>query len=1183
MYFYKPNEYQNAMLNIEHIYPCTSVCCIGGIMPFDNTVNKDMVIKAAKEVVRLTPAIRLRFDAEERLYVSEEPAVLEELNLPEVSDNTVFAEKLMHEPINLINSPLYQFKYITTSTGEFGFMKIHHILGDHAALLVFFRELEKIYFQLENGTYTQQEPDTRYIENGISEYIQDFGASEAYYKKRIEQFDGELTGYKLRSTASGVFRYKLTDKESEQILTFCKTNSIKPESVFYAGLAFYQKKTTGAKDAIFGRVLMNRGRREINVFGLYANTIPIFIRAIDDFVSVCKRASAELLESVMHSSYPLNRILADNGLKERCFNMAVSFISAGLMPKFKMAEPQKIFNGNIELPMRLHIMHKKQTIEFHLEYAKELYSEASAEAFIKSLLCIIDTGIKGMEPECRTEDDKRSYENLNDVKYLKAESTVSRMFSEYARKHSSETAVVFDGEALSFGDVENMANVIAEAVSGCKVVGISMGRCKYFVPAMLGVLKAGGAYMPLAPNANPPPECDVILTLSQLEATDSCQTVLVDKLNYSSPEYRDFSKQASEAYLMRTSGSSGVPKTVKISNASLYLRLKWMHDEYSLSRRILQKTNAGFDVSGWELLCGAFGGCCIMVKDGDERDLAAICRYIDSFEIEMIHFVPSMLRLFLKYIEKGSHTSLKKVISSGEALDAASVKLFYEKLPDAVLYNLYGPTECTIDVTSYCCTGNEEIIPIGKPVYNTGIHIVLPCKEVAPRGVKGEIVVTGELVGMGYTQTTGGYGDFKGERAYYTGDIGYLGFDGYIYYCGRKDSQVKMSGKRMDLAETERFILSIDGVSAAAAIYDGGRVFAYYSADEPIDNIMACMAKLTERLPAAFIYVKNMPFSASGKINRTALIKLKPETNSAPPSNETERIILETAEAELNQGEIKVSIGVEDNLFDAGLDSLAALSFMIRLEEQGFSLTVQDIYANPTVRMLAARENTPRPLVRLSGRKSDKALCCFPYAGGEPQAFAKIAEEYENETLAVNYDFFDDKSDIEKIAKQVCEALKERSEIRIAASCAGSAAALETAVKLEATGVKIDGIYIMGSLPSVVPGGMNPWRKAGKAITKAMLSRMVQLPKGFTPEKFLRDTDRYFSYMSKSKPRISAQAYIAFAEGDSFTRGFRKKSGLWDEYFRNECVISVFKTDNHYFISEIDELMKKMEGGGVHE
>ncbi len=114
-------------------------------------------------------------------------------------------------------------------------------------------------------------------------------------------------------------------------------------------------------------------------------------------------------------------------------------------------------------------------------------------------------------------------------------------------------------------------------------------------------------------------------------------------------------------------------------------------------------------------------------------------------------------------------------------------------------------------------------------------------------------MVTGELVGMGYTQTTGGYGDFKGERAYYTGDIGYLGFDGYIYYCGRKDSQVKMSGKRMDLAETERFILSIDGVSAAAAIYDGG-FFAYYSADEPIDNIMACMAK-THGAVAGSIYI----------------------------------------------------------------------------------------------------------------------------------------------------------------------------------------------------------------------------------------------------------------------------------------------------------------------------------------
>lgn len=1183
MCFYKPNEYQNALLNIDHIYNGTAVCNIGGIMPFEKTVKKELVMKAVEEFVRFTPSARLRVDSEERLYVSDESAVWEEVYLPEMGDCTPYAQKLLDEPMNLINSPLYQFKYIITSTGEFGFMKMHHMLGDYAALQVFFKELEKIYFQLEEGTYTEREQNWSYIENAVMNCPKNFGESEEYYKKRIEEFEGDLTGYKLHSTEADVLHYRLTEDEGEQILSFAKENSVKPEGIFYAGLAFYQKLITGAENSVFGRVLMNRTRRTMNVFGLYANTVPVFVKTEDDFLSVCKNISKELSEGVAHSAYPLNRILSDNRLKERCFNIAVSFISAGLIARLKIAEPQRIFTENIELPMRLHIFKKKRSIELYLEYARELYSKEAAEAFIKSLLCVIETGIKGVKVKCFTGGDNAAYERLNDVKCLNAETTVSRMFSEYARDHISETAIIYDNEKLTFGDVENMANVIAEAVKGYNVVGLGMGRCRYFIPAMLGVLKAGGAYMPVGANVNPPSECDVILTLSEYEKTDDFPRILVDKLSYETSDYTDCSSGESVAYMMRTSGSSGVPKTVKISNASLYLRLKWMHHEHSLKRRILQKTNAGFDVSGWELLCVAFGGCSVMMKDGEERDLAAICRYIDSFDIEMVHFVPSMLRLFLKYIKKENHKSLKAVISSGEALDAPSVKLFYDKLPGAVLHNFYGPTECTIDVTSYCCIGNEEVIPIGKPVYNTAIYIALPSKTIAPQGVKGEIVVTGDLVGMGYTSCTGGYGNFNGEKAYYTGDIGYLGFDGNIYYCGRKDSQVKMRGKRMDLAEIESFILNIEGVTAAAAIYDGGRVFAYYSSAKPIENIMTEMAKITERLPAAFIYVLDMPFSASGKIDRNALVKLKPETNTTPPENETERIILELAEAELNKGKIKVSIGVEDNLFNAGLDSLATLSFMIRLEERGLSFTVQDIYANPTVRMLARRENEPRPLIRLGGRKSDKVLCCFPYAGGQPQAFTKIAKECDYETLSVNYDFFDDELDIEEIADRIFEELKGRSEVRIAASCIGSAMAIETARKLEASGVKLDGIYIMGSLPTVLPGGMNPWRIAGEKITKSILSRMTDLPKGFSIKNFLRDTDKYFSYMQKNKPVISAQGYIAFAEGDSFTKGFRKKCKLWDRYFKNESIISVFRTDNHYFASEVDELIKKMESGGVYE
>lgn len=1185
MKLYKLNEYQNAIMNIERVYSDTSVCCIGGFVTFSVPTDKNIVTEALKAVVRTTPTMRLRLNNDFNMYISDEEPSIEELLFSGNEDIYSIVERFMKEPLQLKNSPLYQIKYIVTSNGEFAIAKIHHILGDYTSFMVFLKEFEKMYFKIKDGIYDkkyiEKSPDY-YIETSMNGQKRDYRAARSYYAERFKEYGEKIGTATLHSTEQGIIEYRLGNEDFDAVIEFCKNNKLKIQNVIYSALALYNKKIKGEDKSVFGRAVMNRGRKEMNVFGLYANTLPLFVNADGDFLTVCKNVKREMAAAMTYSSYPLNDILNDNGLTERCFDIAVSFISERLLPDFKFIKPHRCFGGNTELPMRLHVIQENQSVHITAEYAKEIYTQAQAEGFVKSIVNIIICGVSGKALECLTHEDKAEYTRLNSVKCIDADMTVSKMFSQYAKNHSSETAVIFNGEEKTFAEVEAMANIIAEAVGGYKIVGIAAGRCEYLVPAMLGVLKSGGAYMPVPENIKANSECDVILTLSGSSSCGGENVILLDKLNYSSPTYRDFSRLESEAYFMRTSGTSGNPKTVRISNESLYLRLKWMHDEYSLKKRILQKTRIGFDVSGWELLCVIFGGCCVMPKDGEERDFTEIYRYIEKYKIEMIHFVPSMLRLFLKYINKGSCNSLKEVISSGEALDTATVKLFYEKLPNVKLRNLYGPTECTIDVTSYTCNGNESIIPIGKPVYNTQIYILTPTGELAPRGVMGEITVVGDLVGMGYTSGTGGYTEFFGKKAYRTGDIGYLGFDGNIYYCGRSDYQVKISGKRINLSEIEGLILGINGVTDAAVLYDGKRVSAYYSADTPIEDIALRMAELTDRLPAMYIYTKNMPITSSGKKDRKALMNIVPERKLCLPSNETERKILDAVFGELNNGEFKLNIGVEDNFFDAGLDSLAVLSLMLRLEECGFDLSVQDIYANPTVRMLAKRQRKPRPLVRLNSIRSDKAMVCFPYAGGQPQAFEKIAEEAECEVLGINYDFFD-KADTEEILRHICECLKDKKEIVPVACCAGTALALAAAKSLEEEGKKIDGVYIMGNLPAVVAYGINPWRILGENSVNKILSKVTALPSNFRYERFIKDTDRYFKYMSKNKPVISSKAYIAFAEKDIFTKGFRKKAKLWNKYFKDKCVISVFKTDNHYFVSDTDSLITKMKRGGEYE
>ena len=1177
MLSYDMNEYQKSIMNIEKAYPNTSVCCVGGVINLED-IDIPLAERAALFVIRQNPALRMQIDRSEKLYINDDVQTAEMREYRDVRDKDEIINEIMSEPFELYDSPLYRFICVKTPLSVFGLLKIHHILGDHIALLEIFRELEKNYIALKNGTEPDVKPDMRYIETMLGNIGGDFTDAKKHFRRRFEKYGVHTPKHRMKSLGAGIYKYNADTGAALQIIDFCRKNKIKPESVFYAALAIYERRTRGADNITIGRVLMNRGRGQLDAVGLYANTVPVFIRSEGDFLTVCRRAEDELSESIRYSSYPLNCILRDNNIHERCFDAEISFISMGMIPAFKIAEPKKYFNGCVELPMRIHILRRKRSLEINIEYSDEIYSGKYICAFTQSLINIIIGGINGREPEALTDADKAAYAELNSVTEFEANTTVSRLFSEYAAAHGDETAVIYNGEKYTFDEINRTANGIAKLCAGKKLVGIAMGRCKYLVPAMIGVMRAGAAYMPLNPRLDIPTECDMVLSLSEYGKDGA---ILPDKLNPNVDYAEDLSSPDAAAYYMRTSGSEGEAKTVMISNGSLYLRLKWMHDMYSLKRNILQKTTPTFDVSGWELLCGAFGGCSVMMRDGEEKNPELIAEYINEYKIEAIHFVPSMLRLFLRYIDRDPFPTLRNVFSSGEALDAAAVRLFYEKLPNAEMSNLYGPTECTIDVTGYDCTGRESEIPIGKPVYNTRIYIVCPNGSLAPRGVEGEIVVTGGLVGLGYSGGGGGYTELNGCRAYRTGDRGLLGFDGNIYYRGRRDSLVKINGKRADLGEIERLAFDIDGVTGCAAAAGENTVTLFYEAKKPINDISARLAKKTDRLPSRIIYLEKLPLLSSGKVNRAALLKTEMKTQIIPPENETESVILREALAELSSDPVKVKIGVEDNLMDYGLDSLSVLSFMLRLRGRGFDFKVQDIYANPTVRMLAKRENKPRMLVRLNDIESDWVLCCFPYAGGAPQAFSKIAAETEYSAVGVNYDFFESAANISEIAEAVTAELKQYKKIKLVSSCVGSAYALAAATALEKEGVKVEKIYIAASLPDKTPGGINPWRLLSAKSVMSVLSENTgrQLPKNLTSEAFLRDTDRYFKYMAKEKPRVTAPACIAFADDDAFTKGYKRKTERWRKYLTGDITFSVFKTDNHYFMSDTDGILGRMEEG----
>uniref|UniRef100_A0AAE9IE59 Amino acid adenylation domain-containing protein n=1 Tax=Paenibacillus polymyxa TaxID=1406 RepID=A0AAE9IE59_PAEPO len=449
------------------------------------------------------------------------------------------------------------------------------------------------------------------------------------------------------------------------------------------------------------------------------------------------------------------------------------------------------------------------------------------------------------------------------------------------------------------------------------------------------------------------------------------------------------------AYVIYTSGSTGKPKGVMVEHHSVINRILWMHDRYGLSPEdtILQKTAFTFDVSVWELFWWSMVGSKVsLLEVGGEKNPEQIVEAIAQERVSTIHFVPAMLQAFLEYLEQqplnllqAKLGTLKHVFASGEALPPQHVARF-QRLADLIchgagltsakLINLYGPTEATVDVSYFDCEPTEEyaVIPIGKPIQNIHLYIVKEgTLHLQPIGVAGELCISGVGVARGYLNrpelTSEKFvanpftdGELGYERMYRTGDLARWMPDGNIEYLGRIDHQVKIRGYRIELGEVETQLLKVEIVREAvvvARVDETGQkqMVAYYVAVQKI-GAGGLRNELGRELPnymvpAYFVQLEQMPLSPNGKIDRKALPapegSLQSEADYIEPCTVAEQELVAVWQSVLG---VK-TVGVLDNFFDLGGDSIKAIQISSRLFLAGYKLETHYLFKYPTIRELA--------------------------------------------------------------------------------------------------------------------------------------------------------------------------------------------------------------------------------------
>ncbi len=587
---------------------------------------------------------------------------------------------------------------------------------------------------------------------------------------------------------------------------------------------------------------------------------------------------------------------------------------------------------------------------------------------------------------------------------------IHHLFEQQVERTPHSVAVVFEGRELTYAELNARANQCAHALRSLGVgaevlVGVYAERSAEMVVALLAVLKAGGAYVPLDPSF---PQQRLLHMLEDTQvAVVLVQPHLLDELPASAAHtllldasWASFASEPTEnlhatcksenlAYVIFTSGSTGRPKGAMNEHGAVCNLLLWLCREYSLSAddRMLQKTPFSFDVSVLEFFCPLIAGSRMVLASPDgHRDSAYLARLIRDAGITTLHFVPSMLQVFMEGHGFEECAALKRVFCGGEALPSDLMERFFSRFPNLELHNHYGPTEAAVDATFWACKPGRQApcVPIGRPLANTRTYILDALDQPVPIGVAGELHIGGVQVGRGYLNrpeltaerfVVDPFSADAGARLYRTGDLARYLSDGNIEFLGRTDHQVKLRGFRIELGEIEALLMRQPQLREAVVLLredtpGDPRLVAYVVPVGEMPNTAELREALKEQLPdhmipAAFVPLAALPLTASGKADRKALEapnrgQTAPLSTSVagrePPS--TVEDALARIWRELLRHE---AIGIHENFFDLGGHSLLAIRLVSRVRDVlGIELPVRALFDAPTIAGLALQLDATR-------------------------------------------------------------------------------------------------------------------------------------------------------------------------------------------------------------------------------
>jgi len=915
------------------------------------------------------------------------------------------AKKESRRPFNLKKGPLLRIRLLWLSDECCVILlNIHHIICDGWSLGLFENEILNAYQSIVENKPIELPPLKIHYKNYSA--WQNKVLSGDNLKKHQQYWTGKLSGElpvlnlptdyarpTIQTYNGHTFSYVFEQDVSSELDTFCRKNEVSMFATLLTSLKVLLYHYTTQEDIIIGSPIAGRNHPDLeDQIGFYVNTLVLRDRVDGNktFIKLLNSVKQTTIDAYEYQAYPFDLLVEKLNIKRDVSRSPVFSV----MMVLQNNTSQEIELNNLEIlpfeyetgisqfDLTLNFSENTKNLCLDINYNTDLFAKNTIvrmalhfNELLRSVLNNSDQLVSNINMLTEPERKQILIEFNDTIKDYPENKTIVNLFEEQVEKTPDNTALICQNKVFSYKELNKEANQLAHylidtyQIQPEDLIGVIADRSDKMIISLLGILKAGGAYLPIDP-AYPKQRIDFI------KQDSNCKVILSEKDFRSKSNKIDNPKQNIStnnlAYVIYTSGSTGDPKGVMIEQSGFVNMCLAQICGFGISEsdHVLQFASPSFDASLSEIFMALLKGAALVLISKDTiNDPEEFVNYLETNQVSVVTFPP----VYLNALNKHPLPTVKTIITAGEPAVTSDVN-FYGK--HKTYFNAYGPTESSVCTTYYKADPKityQEAVPIGKPITNLSVFILNEALNPVPVGVSGEICISGRGLARGYLNRPELTNEkfvknpfLPGALLYQTGDLGKWLPDGNILFLGRKDDQIKIRGHRIELGEIENKLrqhpLVKDGFILAKEFEKKPKeLVAYFIAHSNIES-WELKKFLNERLPdfmipAFFMQLEQFPLTVNGKINKKRLPDpmqsddITCHSDDTPPKNEMQELFVKLWQHILN----KEKIGIYDNFFDIGGDSIRAIQFISHLKQENLKLKVKEIFQYPTIMQLSEK------------------------------------------------------------------------------------------------------------------------------------------------------------------------------------------------------------------------------------